>query len=44
VHIDMDRRANLEEVHEVSDAVRAAIEEMAEVDHAFIHVEPIGKE
>lgn len=44
VHIDMDRRANLEEVHEVSDAVRAAIEEMAEVDHAFIHVEPVGKE
>ena len=44
VHIDMDRRANLEEVHEVSDAVRAAIEEMAEVDHAFIHVEPIGEE
>lgn len=40
VHIDMDRRANLDQVHEVSDAVRAAIEEMAEVDHAYIHVEP----
>lgn len=44
VHIDMDRRANLEEVHEVSDAVRAAIEELVEVDHAFIHVEPVGRE
>ena len=43
VHIDMDKCANLEEVHEVSDAVRAAIEEMAEVDHAFIHVEPIER-
>lgn len=41
VHIDMDSSARLDEVHEVSDAVRAAIEEMAEVDHAFIHVEPV---
>jgi cation diffusion facilitator family transporter len=44
VHINMDGRANLEQVHEVSDAVRAAIEEMVEVDHAYIHVEPEGKE
>ncbi len=44
VHIDMDRRANLDEVHAVSDAVRASIEEMAEVDHAFIHVEPVERE
>lgn len=43
VHIEMDGRANLDEVHEVSDAVRAAIEEMAEVDHAYIHVEPVER-
>ena len=41
IHIDMSGQASLDEVHEVSDAVRAAIEEMAEVDHAYVHVEPI---
>ena len=44
VHINMDGSANLEEVHRVSDAVRVAIEEMPEVDHAYIHVEPVGEE
>jgi cation diffusion facilitator family transporter len=40
LHIDMDGRLPLEQVHRVSDAVRQAVEAMEEVDHAFIHVEP----
>ncbi|MHB0858188.1 MAG: cation diffusion facilitator family transporter [Anaerolineae bacterium] len=41
LHIDMEGSSSLDHVHEVSDAVRSAVESLAEVDHAFVHVEPI---
>ncbi len=40
VHINMDGSLPLVQVHEVSDTVRAAIENIKGVEHAFIHVEP----
>ena len=41
IHIDMPANATLAYVHTVSDNVRAAVEAIRDVDHAFIHVEPI---
>jgi cation diffusion facilitator family transporter len=41
IHIDMPADATLAQVHAVSDSVRAAVEAIREVDHAFIHVEPL---
>jgi cation diffusion facilitator family transporter len=43
LHINMDGRLTLVQVHETSDAVRAAIEAIDGVEHAFIHVEPIDE-
>ncbi|MHB9033334.1 MAG: cation transporter dimerization domain-containing protein, partial [Anaerolineae bacterium] len=40
VHINMDGSLPLVQVHQVSDAVRSAIEQIKGVEHAFIHVEP----
>lgn len=40
MHIDMDGQLTLDQVHAASDAVREAVEALAEVDHAFVHVEP----
>lgn len=40
VHINMDGNVPLVKVHQVSDAVQAAIEDIDGVEHAFIHVEP----
>jgi len=41
IHIDMDGSTNLYRAHQVSEAVRDAIEALDAVDHAFVHVEPI---
>jgi len=40
IHINMSGDASLDETHRVSDEVRAAVEALREVDHAFVHVEP----
>ena len=40
IHIRMAADAPLVEVHRVSHEVRARLEEMEEVEHAYIHVEP----
>jgi cation diffusion facilitator family transporter len=41
IHIDMLGNTPLVRVHEVSDRVREAVEALHEIDHAFIHVEPV---
>jgi cation diffusion facilitator family transporter len=41
LHINMDGKLTLIQVHETSDAVRAAIEALDGVEHAFVHVEPL---
>ncbi|MHB1294467.1 MAG: cation diffusion facilitator family transporter [Anaerolineae bacterium] len=43
LHIDMEGSESLDQVHAVSDAVRSAVEALGEVDHAFVHVEPVGE-
>jgi cation diffusion facilitator family transporter len=43
IHINMEAHQPLTVVHEVSDNVRECIEELEEVDHAFVHVEPPGE-
>lgn len=43
LHIDMEGSNRLDDVHAVSDAVRTAVEALDEVDHAFVHVEPVGE-
>lgn len=42
IHINMDGALTLDEVHRVSDAVREDVEALKEVDHAYVHVEPLG--
>ena len=41
IHIRMDPTTTLEEVHKTSHAVREALESMQQIDHAFVHVEPV---
>ena len=43
IHINMEADQPLTVVHDVSDNVRERIEELDEVDHAFVHVEPPGE-
>ena len=40
IHIIMDGQTSLQQVHWTSHAVRAAVEALPNVEHAFIHVEP----
>ena len=40
IHIRMKGESSLDEVHRTSHAVREALQELAEVDHVFVHVEP----
>jgi cation diffusion facilitator family transporter len=40
IHILADGRQPLDQTHTLSHAVRAALEALPEVDHAFVHVEP----
>ncbi|MCD6521050.1 MAG: cation diffusion facilitator family transporter [Anaerolineae bacterium] len=41
IHIDLDGRLSLEEVHRISDQVRERVERLPEVDRAFVHAEPV---
>jgi cation diffusion facilitator family transporter len=40
MHINLPGYASLEEVHELSDRISAALEDLPEVDRAYVHVEP----
>jgi len=40
LHINLPGEASLDEVHDIEDRVIAALEEMPEVDRAYVHVEP----
>lgn len=40
MHINLPGDASLDEVHEISDLIIAALEDLPEVDRAYIHVEP----
>ncbi len=40
MHINMPGDASLEVVHDISDRIIAALEELTEVDRAYVHVEP----
>jgi divalent metal cation (Fe/Co/Zn/Cd) transporter len=44
IHINMDPRLSLDRVHRVSDAVSEKVEALDDVEHAFIHVEPLGED
>jgi cation diffusion facilitator family transporter len=44
IHINMPGHSSLDEVHQVHDAVQHAVEALEDVDHAFVHVEPVGIE
>lgn len=41
MHINLPGHASLDEVHDVSDRVIAALEAIPEVDRAYVHVEPL---
>jgi divalent metal cation (Fe/Co/Zn/Cd) transporter len=41
MHINLPGDASLEEVHAVEDQVIAALENLPEVDRAYVHVEPL---
>ncbi len=43
IHVVMDSYATLQVVHRVSHAVREAVESLPDVDHAFVHVEPLER-
>ncbi len=40
MHINLPGDAPLEEVHDISDRIIAALEDLPEVDRAYVHVEP----
>ncbi len=40
IHVTADRTLSLDQVHRLSHRVRAAVESLEQVDHAFVHVEP----
>jgi cation diffusion facilitator family transporter len=44
MHINLPGDASLNHVHEIEDAVIEALEDMPEVDRAYVHVEPLGIE
>jgi cation diffusion facilitator family transporter len=41
VHINVDRRLNIEDAHEIGKKVQRAIESMEEISRAFIHIDPL---
>ena len=41
VHIDVDRRLNIEAAHDIGKKVQWAIEDMEEISRAFIHIDPL---
>ncbi len=44
MHINLPGDAPLNQVHNIEDAVIAALEDMPEVDRAYVHIEPLGVE
>lgn len=44
MHINLPGHASLEEVHDVSDRVIDALQNLPEVDRAYVHVEPFEEE
>ena len=44
MHINLPGKASLDEVHDVSDRVIEALENLPEVDRAYVHVEPFEQE
>jgi len=43
MHINLPGDASLDEAHDISDRIIAALEDLPEVDRAYIHVEPYGE-
>jgi divalent metal cation (Fe/Co/Zn/Cd) transporter len=41
VHINVDRRIDIEKAHAIGKRVQGAIERMEEVSRAFIHIDPL---
>lgn len=41
VHIEIDKKINLKKAHSISKKVQKKIEDMVDVDRAFIHIDPI---
>jgi cation diffusion facilitator family transporter len=41
VHIDVDRRLNIEEAHAIGKKAQKVIEDMEEISRAFIHIDPL---
>jgi divalent metal cation (Fe/Co/Zn/Cd) transporter len=41
VHVNVDRRLNIEEAHAIGKKVQGAIEGMEEISRAFIHIDPL---
>jgi cation diffusion facilitator family transporter len=41
VHVDVDKRLNIEEAHAIGKQVQRAIESMEEISRAFIHIDPL---
>ena len=42
LHVNVDGNKTLNEVHAISDAVTARLQEFPEVDRAYVHIEPDG--
>ena len=42
IHIEIDKRTDLEKAHSIGKQVEKEIEEMEEINRAFIHIDPIG--
>jgi len=41
LHINVDRKLNIEEAHAIGKKVQKAIEDMEEISRAFIHIDPL---
>lgn len=41
IHMEMDGHLTLYETHRVSDAVQETVEALGQIDHAYVHVEPV---
>jgi divalent metal cation (Fe/Co/Zn/Cd) transporter len=41
VHINVDRRLDIERAHAIGKQVQWAIEDMEEISRAFIHIDPL---
>ncbi len=41
IHIEIDKRTDLEKAHGIGKQVEKAIEEMEEINRAFIHIDPV---